>query len=254
MPGTDVELTKDDYAKKFTFNLSLKDKDNNALAGSFRTVIRDEDDRVVEGDQTVITKGEGTIELSHGQTAYIYGLPIGTKYSIAEKQEEGWFNVEALLSEGTASPGENMTASFTNVKMSTDTSLILGYKALTGTDGMNESIDIGHLLNSFEFQIAPISAEVEDTPVVSTPKAEEEETEPADFDAEQEPAAMRCVPLLIRQPIRTKIRSLQQKNRLGKPLFRKLPFHGLFPKRSIWHSRISQCPKKAIRYTAPKQA
>ena len=62
-------------------------------------------------------------------------------------------------------------------------------KALTGTDGMNESIDIGHLLNSFEFQIAPISAEVEDTPVVSTPKAEEEETEPADFDAEQEPAA-----------------------------------------------------------------
>ncbi|WP_300903809.1 Spy0128 family protein, partial [Faecalibaculum rodentium] len=188
VPGTDVTLTDADYAKKFTFNLSLSEAGKD-LNGSFQTVIRNASDSKVVDGQTVITKGEGTIELSHGQTAYIYGLPIGTKYSIAEKQEEGWFNVEALLSEGTASPGENMTASFTNVKMSTDTSLILGYKALTGTDGMNESIDIGHLLNSFEFQIAPISAEVEDTPVVSTPKAEEEETEPADFDAEQEPAA-----------------------------------------------------------------
>ena len=44
-------------------------------------------------------------------------------------------------------------------------------------------------LGSFRFQITPKSAEVEDTPVVSTPKAEEEETEPAEFDAEQEPAA-----------------------------------------------------------------
>ncbi|WP_303677072.1 Spy0128 family protein, partial [Faecalibaculum rodentium] len=110
VPGTDVTLTDADYAKKFTFNLSLSEAGKD-LNGSFQTVIRNASDSKVVDGQTVITKGEGTIELSHGQTAYIYGLPIGTKYSIAEKQEEGWFNVEALLSEGTASPGENMTAS-----------------------------------------------------------------------------------------------------------------------------------------------
>lgn len=185
VPGTDVTLTDADYAKKFTFNLSLSEAGKD-LNGSFQTVIRNASDSKVVDGQTVITKGEGTIELSHGQTAYIYGLPTGTEYNISEKQEEGWFKVESLSYAGEIGAGADMTASFTNVKMSTDTSLILGYKALTGTDGMNKP---GLGLNSFRFQITPKSAEVEDTPVVSTPKAEEEETEPADFDAEQEPAA-----------------------------------------------------------------
>lgn len=185
VPGTDVTLTDADYAKKFTFNLSLSEAGKD-LNGSFQTVIRNASDSKVVDGQTVITKGEGTIELSHGQTAYIYGLPTGTEYNISEKQEEGWFKVESLSNAGEIGAGADMTASFTNVKMSTDTSLILGYKALTGNDGMNKP---GLGLNSFRFQITPKSAEVEDTPVVSTPKAEEEETEPADFDAEQEPAA-----------------------------------------------------------------
>ncbi len=185
VPGTDVTLTDADYAKKFTFNLTLSEAGKD-LNGSFQTVIRDANDIVQDEGHTIITNGKGTIELSHGQTAYLYGLPAGVKYSIAEKQEEGWFNVESLSNAGEIGAGADMTVSFTNVKMSTDTSLILGYKALTGTDGMNKP---GLGLGSFRFQITPKSAEVEDTPVVSTPKAEEEETEPAEFDAEQEPAA-----------------------------------------------------------------
>ncbi|WP_276935959.1 Spy0128 family protein [Faecalibaculum rodentium] len=184
VPGTDVTLTDADYAKKFTFNLSLSEAGKD-LNGSFQTVIRNASDSKVVDGHTVITKGEGTIELSHGQTAYIYGLPTGTEYNISEKQEEGWFNVESLSNAGEIGAGADMTASFTNVKMSTDTSLILGYKALTGTDGMNKP---GLGLGSFRFQITPKSAEVEDTPVVPAPKAEDEEAKPADVDSEQEPA------------------------------------------------------------------
>ncbi|WP_289683542.1 Spy0128 family protein [Faecalibaculum rodentium] len=186
VPGTDVELTEDDYAKKFTFNLSMADTAGKNLNGSFQTVIRDAKNAILEDGQTVITNGKGTIELSHGQTAYIYGLPTGTKYSIAEKQEECWFNVESLSNAGEIGAGADMTASFTNVKMSTDTSLILGYKALTGTDGMNKP---GLGLGSFRFQITPKSAEVEETPVVPAPKAEDEEAKPADVDSEQEPVS-----------------------------------------------------------------
>lgn len=184
VPGTDVTFTDADYAKKFTFNLTLSEAGKD-LNGSFQTVIRDANNAVVNDGQTVITNGKGTIELSHGQTAYLYGLPAGVKYSIAEKQEEGWFNVESLSNAGEIGAGADMTVSFTNVKMSTDTSLILGYKALTGTDGMNKP---GLGLGSFRFQITPKSAEVEDTPVVPALKAEDEEAKPADVDSEQEPA------------------------------------------------------------------
>ncbi|WP_300970733.1 Spy0128 family protein, partial [Faecalibaculum rodentium] len=183
--GTDVTLTDADYAKKFTFNLTLSEAGKD-LNGSFQTVIRDANDIVQDEGQTVITNGKGTMQLSHGQTAYLYGLPAGVKYSIAEKQEEGWFNVESLSNAGEIGAGADMTAYFTNVKMSTDTSLILGYKALTGTDGMNKP---GLGLDSFRFQITPKSAEVEDTPVVPAPKAEDEEAKPADVDSEQEPVS-----------------------------------------------------------------
>ena len=183
--GTDVTLTDADYAKKFTFNLTLSEAGKD-LNGSFQTVIRDANDIVQDEGQTVITNGKGTMQLSHGQTAYLYGLPAGVKYSIAEKQEEGWFNVESLSNAGEIGAGADMTAYFTNVKMSTDTSLILGYKALTGTDGMNKP---GLGLDSFRFQITPKSAEVEDTPVVPAPKADDEEAKPADVDSEQEPVS-----------------------------------------------------------------
>ena len=203
--GTDVKLTEDDYAKKFTFSLSMEDAAGKDLNGSFQTVVRDVNQTILDDGQTVITNGKGTIALSHGQTAYIYGLPTGTKYTIAEKQEEGWFNVESLSNKGEIGPGADMTASFTNVKMSTDTSLILGYKALTGTDGMNKP---GLGLNSFKFQITPKSAAVEDIPVVPAPKTDEEENKPADSESEPEPKVSDAEPSADKQTGETTVQEI----------------------------------------------
>lgn len=101
-------------------------------------MIRDSQGNIIENDLSVTN--DDTLELSGGQTAYIYGLPAGTTYSIDEKAEAGWFNVEKHHSEGGISEGALQKAVFTNVKLGTDTGEILGYKSLINT-GMNPNLD-----------------------------------------------------------------------------------------------------------------
>lgn len=194
--GTGATLTDADLVKKFVFTLSFQDAQGNDLTGAWKTVIRDSQGNIIENDLSVTN--DDTLELSGGQTAYIYGLPAGTTYSIDEKAEAGWFNVEKHHSEGGISEGAPQKAVFTNVKLGTDTGEILGYKSLINT-GMNPNLG----LDSFRFEIEGVSAEVEDTPQIpssreerqeetetpdteETPEAEEQQPEEAPAEAEPE--------------------------------------------------------------------
>lgn len=178
--GTDTTLTEADLTREFSFTLSFRDSQGKDLAGSWKTVIRNMEGDIVSDDQTVSSKG--TLKLRHGQTAYIYGLPAGTSYSIDEQPEAGWFNVEALHGEGSISAGNVQDVSFTNVKMGTDTGEILGYKSLINT-GMNPNLT----LDQFQFSIEGIRADVEDTPKVPVSKEETPEEEQAE-DGQAQPA------------------------------------------------------------------
>ena len=97
-----------DYAKNFTFSVSLKNADGSALEGSY----------YYYGEQRAgyITDG-GTLSLRHNEALTVLGLPVGTKWEVSEVREDGW-NVKP--SSGTVSGGIEADATanalFTNYK------------------------------------------------------------------------------------------------------------------------------------------
>lgn len=97
-----------DYAKNFTFSVSLKNADGSALEGSY----------YYYGEQRAgyITDG-GTLSLRHDEALSVLGLPVGTKWEVSEVREDGW-NVKP--SSGTVSGGIEADATanalFTNYK------------------------------------------------------------------------------------------------------------------------------------------
>ena len=97
-----------DYAKNFTFSVSLKNADGSALEGSY----------YYYGEQRAgyITDG-GTLSLRHDEALTVLGLPVGTKWEVSEVREDGW-NVKP--SSGTVSGGIEADATanalFTNYK------------------------------------------------------------------------------------------------------------------------------------------
>ena len=97
-----------DYAKNFTFSVSLKNADGSALEGSY----------YYYGEQRAgyITDG-GTLSLRHDEALTVLGLPVGTKWEVSEVREDGW-NVKP--SSGAVSGGIEADATanalFTNYK------------------------------------------------------------------------------------------------------------------------------------------
>ena len=122
---------------EFTFTVVLTDAADKPLEGSYHYT----------GSQTgTITSGEN-ITLKHGQSITIEGLPVGTKYSVTEKLENGW-NVlpSGGKSEGFINQGSIAYADFYNTKntLPPNGNLMIK-KQVTGTQG--------NLTKDFTFQI-----------------------------------------------------------------------------------------------------
>lgn len=75
-------LSADDYTKNFSFTFEFFDKDGNPLAGdqSYHFIGKDEWGSVEHGD---------TLQLHHGQTIEIRGLPAGARYKVTETVPDG---------------------------------------------------------------------------------------------------------------------------------------------------------------------
>lgn len=97
-----------DYAKNFTFSVSLKNADGSALEGSYYYYGEQRAGYIADG---------GTLSLRHDEALTVLGLPVGTKWEVSEVREDGW-NVKP--SSGTVSGGIEADATanalFTNYK------------------------------------------------------------------------------------------------------------------------------------------
>ena len=97
-----------DYAKNFTFSVSLKNADGSALEGSYYYYGEQRAGYIADG---------GTLSLRHDEALSVLGLPVGTKWEVSEIREDGW-NVKP--SSGTVSGGIEADATanalFTNYK------------------------------------------------------------------------------------------------------------------------------------------
>ena len=106
-----IELTEDqgtevDANKAFEFTLELKDASGKALTNNYKVEGLEGTDSVTSGSK---------IELKHGQTATITGLPEGATYTVTETvvEDSGYTPDEAAKS-GTIAAGEVATAAFVN--------------------------------------------------------------------------------------------------------------------------------------------
>lgn len=158
LPGTleikktvtsEVEAPKD---KEFTFTLTLKNAEGQALTGEFDA--RKFDAQGVASGDPVKVQNNGTVTLKDGESVKIYGLSNGDTYSIEETQIPKGFTAEENPVEGTIKGNETVTAAFENTYAVTPAVLegdssIRAKKTLTGRDW----------LDSDSFNIALISIE-----------------------------------------------------------------------------------------------
>lgn len=106
-----IELTEDqgtevDANKAFEFTLELKDASGKALTNNYKV-------EGLEGTDTVTSGSK--IELKHGQTATITGLPEGATYTVTETVDaDGGYTPDEAAKSGTIVAGEVATAAFVN--------------------------------------------------------------------------------------------------------------------------------------------
>ena len=106
-----IELTEDqgtevDANKAFEFTLELKDSSGKALTNNYKVEGLEGTDSVTSGSK---------IELKHGQTATITGLPEGATYTVTETVDaDGGYTPDEAAKSGTIAAGEVATAAFVN--------------------------------------------------------------------------------------------------------------------------------------------
>lgn len=86
------------------------------------------------GSKSGTIKSGDTVQLKHGESITISGLPDGTTYSVTESGNEG-YSVYANGDKGTIAANENSTAAFTNTKSSVpqtgdDSNLLLWFSLM----------------------------------------------------------------------------------------------------------------------------
>ena len=77
-------MTQEDHTREFTFVLELKDAQGNPMDETLKY-------RIWDGKQAGYISSGGEIFLHSGESVIISGLPAGTKYTVTERQEEGWY-------------------------------------------------------------------------------------------------------------------------------------------------------------------
>ncbi len=95
------EIDKD---KVFTFTVSLVDKNGAALTGEYDYT----------GSSVGTIRNGGSIELKHGESITIAGLPAGTKYKIVETAVAGYTAVQDTFEAVIPNGGEPAAAAFKN--------------------------------------------------------------------------------------------------------------------------------------------
>ena len=95
------EIDKD---KVFTFTVSLVDKNGAALTGEYNYT----------GSSVGTIRNGGSIELKHGESITIAGLPAGTKYKIVETAVAGYTAVQDTFEAVIPNGGEPAAAAFKN--------------------------------------------------------------------------------------------------------------------------------------------
>lgn len=108
-----------DRDKLFTFTITLQDKEESPLTGTYPYTIGSTTDTLNLND-----KGTATFRLKHGQTIVIYGLPSGSSYQISEHgaKEDGYTTTVTVgkkkettcQTEGNLSDTDTVTVSFEN--------------------------------------------------------------------------------------------------------------------------------------------
>lgn len=95
------EIDKD---KVFTFTVTLVDKNGAALTGEYNYT----------GSRTGTISSGGTIELKHGESVTIAGLPAGAAYKIVETAVAGYTAAQDTIEGTIPDGGEPAAAAFTN--------------------------------------------------------------------------------------------------------------------------------------------
>lgn len=108
-----------DRDKLFTFTITLQDKEESPLTGTYPYTIGSTTDTLNLNDE-----GTATFQLKHGQTIVIYGLPSGSSYQISEHgaKEDGYTTTVTVgkkkettcQTEGNLSDTDTVTVSFEN--------------------------------------------------------------------------------------------------------------------------------------------
>lgn len=133
------EVTSDEGVtspnESFKFNVSLKNADDTALSGSYPYSIVDASGKTITS--STISNGS-SLTLKAGESANITGLPLATKYSITEDEENmpsGFSLQNSTNTTGTITADNTQTATFTNSYKNINASLTLNAtKNLTGRD------------------------------------------------------------------------------------------------------------------------
>lgn len=125
-------LTNTDYTKLFSFTVNLTDSNGVALDGTF--------DYYFYGTDKAgkVTNGQ-TLFLHHDESLTILGLPSGTRFTVTETPETGWYmHPQTGAYSGEITAGGNFNASFTNSRQDfpqTGTGGLTIQKTVTGSGG-----------------------------------------------------------------------------------------------------------------------
>lgn len=117
LPGT-LEIKKtvksevDAPEKDFTFTLTLKNAEGEALTGEFDA--QKFNAQGVANGKPVKVQNNGTVTLNDGESVKIYGLSNGDKYNIEEKEIPRGFTAEVNPITGTIEGNATVTAEFKN--------------------------------------------------------------------------------------------------------------------------------------------
>lgn len=118
---------EDDYSENFLFTITLVGPDGKALEGEYYFYGTDKSGYIENGS---------TIPLHHDESITILGLPAGTKYTVTEAEENGWYvhPKEGTIT-GTIVEGKMEEAAFTNSREGWKTGSLSISKTVTGKAG-----------------------------------------------------------------------------------------------------------------------
>ncbi len=125
-------LTGADYTKLFAFTVNLTDANGTPLSGSFDYYFYGED------KAGKVSNGE-TLLLHHDEYITILGLPAGTRLTVTEGAETGWYvRPQSGIYTGVITPDGDFEAIFTNAKTpfpQTGFGSLTVRKTVTGLEG-----------------------------------------------------------------------------------------------------------------------